>query len=213
MKLFNMKLYLARHGRTRWNREKRCQGFTDIPLDSVGRRQAGCLRDFLSREPIRAVYSSDLSRAAETARIVAEPLGLEVIERPGLRELNQGVFEGLVMIELMKTHADFIQKWIAEPATLVMPEGESMEQVAERAWRVIEEIREKHPGGDVLAVTHNLAIQAVLCRATDTPLGRFRQYRQDPGSLSVLSFEEGRVEVELWNDTSFIPEELRTPGP
>ena len=78
-------ILLARHGETDWNRERRIQGHTDRPLTDEGRTQASVLAEELDRDPPDAVYSSDLVRAHETARIVANRFGLDVVVLPELR--------------------------------------------------------------------------------------------------------------------------------
>lgn len=95
-------LLLIRHGVTDWNREDRVQGQSDIPLNSEGWQQAAILAERLVAEgvPVAAVYSSHLSRAAETARLVAAAFGLTVAVDPRLRERNSGVAEGLCRHEV-----------------------------------------------------------------------------------------------------------------
>src|SRR5579862_1895349 len=93
-------ILLARHGETDWNVERRWQGHADTPLNDTGRAQARSLGEELADEPIDAVFSSDLRRAHETARLVAEPRGLSVIAIPDLRERNFGSAEGLTTEEI-----------------------------------------------------------------------------------------------------------------
>lgn len=88
-------IVLVRHGETDWNLERRWQGHSDRPLNETGRAQARELAEALADEPFDAVYSSDLMRAHETARIVAERMGLDVTAVPDLRETRFGSWEGL----------------------------------------------------------------------------------------------------------------------
>ena len=130
----SIQLYLARHGRTHWNQLGRFQGHTDVPLDEVGRAQASALADEL-RGRVEAVITSDLRRASETARIVADTLGIPLLaEDPDLRERGYGVFEGLTRTECMER---FPEAWAArererdhEP-----PGGEPRAQVLARMQR------------------------------------------------------------------------------
>ena len=88
-------ILLVRHGETDWNLQRRVQGHSDTPLNDNGRAQALALADTLDDVELDAVYASDLARAFETARIVAERRGLTVTSVPGLRERNFGTWEGL----------------------------------------------------------------------------------------------------------------------
>ena len=97
-------ILLARHGETDWNVERRVQGHSDTPLNDTGRAQARALAEELAGEPIDAVYSSDLVRAHETARIVAAQRGLEVTAIRDLRERNFGTWEGLTDEEIYVRH-------------------------------------------------------------------------------------------------------------
>jgi broad specificity phosphatase PhoE len=110
-------LYVARHGETDWNAQMRWQGHTDVPLNDTGRAQARALaqslRSLPSSGPLAGVVASDLSRAHETASIVAAELGLAVAYvDPGLRERAFGVFEGLTREECETLHAEAWGAWL-----------------------------------------------------------------------------------------------------
>lgn len=130
----SLHLYLARHGRTSWNEQGRFQGHADVPLDEVGRAQARTLAEAL-RGQVEAVITSDLQRASQTARIVADALRIPVLgEDPDLRERGYGVFEGLTREECIQRFPD---AWAArerernhEP-----PGGEPRAQVVARMQR------------------------------------------------------------------------------
>jgi broad specificity phosphatase PhoE len=94
------RILLARHGETEWNRLGRWQGHADPPLNDLGRRQAEILAEQLAGDTVSAVYSSDLRRARETARIVAERIGLPVTEDSALREIDVGSWSGLTRDEV-----------------------------------------------------------------------------------------------------------------
>jgi len=143
-------LLLVRHGETDWNADGRLQGQTDRPLSEFGRRQARQLADELAREELEAIYSSDLSRARETAEIVAERLGLPVVLDPDLREKDWGTWEGLTAVE--RDRVEFV--------------GESTEAHQERILRALRRISERHPdGGRILVVTHGGSMRRVQTAA------------------------------------------------
>ena len=139
-------LLLVRHGETDWNAEGRLQGQTDRPLSDFGRQQARQLAAEMADEELEAIYSSDLSRARETAAIVAERLGLPVELDPDLRETDWGSWEGLTAVE--RDRVEFV--------------GESTEGHRERILRALRRISERHPGdGRVLVVTHGGSMRRV----------------------------------------------------
>jgi broad specificity phosphatase PhoE len=141
---------LVRHGETDWNAEGRLQGQTDTPLNDFGRRQARQLAEELAGDQVEAIYSSDLSRARETAEIVAERLGLPVVLDPDLREKDWGTWEGLTAVE--RDRVEFV--------------GESTEAHQERMLRALRGISERQPAdGRVLVVTHGGSMRRVQAAA------------------------------------------------
>jgi broad specificity phosphatase PhoE len=157
-------ILLARHGETDWNLERRVQGHTDRPLNETGREQALALADALAEEPLDAVYSSDLVRAHETARIVAERKGLDVVAMPELRERDFGTWEGL-------TDEEIFQRF---PQAHHGPWGdaESREEMLERAEGALRRIAASHPEGQVLVITHGGPVRALLTACNGREAGR-----------------------------------------
>ncbi|MBV8480005.1 MAG: histidine phosphatase family protein [Actinobacteria bacterium] len=139
-------LLLVRHGETDWNAERRWQGHADVPLNARGREQADALAEQLAAETIDAIYSSDLSRARDTALAVASRLKLPVVVDHDLREVDVGAIEGLTAEE-----ARAFEGW----------QGEPIDQHAERVLRAVHRIADAHPGGRVLVVTHGGSMRRV----------------------------------------------------
>ena len=146
------RIILARHGETDWNLERRWQGHSDRPLNDTGRQQAEALADDLADEPIAAVYASDLVRARETARIVAERLGLDVVTVPELRERRFGSWEGLQDVEVERLF----------PGVHGPPDGEPRDEMTRRVLDSLERIAASNKGRTVLVVSHGGPIRAVL---------------------------------------------------
>jgi broad specificity phosphatase PhoE len=151
-------ILLARHGETDWNLERRVQGHSDRPLNETGLAQARALAESLADEPLDAVYSSDLLRAYETARIVAEPHGLEVIPVPALREKHFGTWEGLTDEEVLDRFPQAVGGGWGD--------AETSEELGERVRAALNEIAAKHQNGRVLVVTHGGPLRVALrwCR-------------------------------------------------
>jgi probable phosphoglycerate mutase len=177
---------LARHGETAWNRERRWQGNSDIPLNDVGRRQAEELADRLADERLAAIYSSDLLRAYETAAAVARRKGMEVIVEPDLREIHLGSWEGLTTVELEERFPEDIVRWRAGEL-VVGRGGETHEQLRERVLAAAERIAAAHADDQVLVVSHGGAVRALAIHADAID----RDHRLENCGVVRIVFEEG----------------------
>ncbi|MEW6546278.1 MAG: histidine phosphatase family protein [Bacillota bacterium] len=196
------RIYLARHGRTTWNREEIFRGQTDIPLDDLGRQQARALGEALADAGITTVVSSPLSRALETARIACASLEVDDPRvEPALTDLNFGAWEGLSRQEVEERYPDLYRKWASDPAAVTFPGGESLAEVEERAWPALGRLVESHPATAVLVVTHRVVCKVLLARALGAGTAGFWRIRQDTACLNALEWRGERVEVVLMNDT------------
>lgn len=197
-----MKVLLVRHGETEANRSRLALGREDVPLNERGRAQALAVARSVAGLPVAAVYSSPLGRALETARAIAAELGLEVQVEPGLIEMDVGEMEGMTFADMRQRYGEFLREWVSErAAALVMPGGESLDIVADRAWSTVLALEERHANDLVVAVTHNFVILTLLCRALDLPLARFRRLRVALGARSLLEVRGGQGSVLQVNDT------------
>jgi broad specificity phosphatase PhoE len=151
-------ILLARHGETDWNRDGIWQGWADPPLNETGRAQARELAEQLRGTPFDAVYSSDLSRARETAEIVAAPHGVPVVTDTGLREIDIGPWSGLTRAEIEARYPDGQR-----------PGGETREQHAARVLEAVERIARANLGRRILLVTHGGTMRALHGHVTDEP--------------------------------------------
>ena len=154
-------MLLARHGETDWNRDHLWQGHTGPPLNETGRRQAADLARQIDN--IDAVYSSDTERAFETALILAERHGLDVLTDSRLREVNFGEWEGLTRAQINERFGGAFTKWLTGESSTPNG-GEADETMAERVMAALAHISELHPKGRVLVVTSGGPIRAVEAR-------------------------------------------------
>jgi broad specificity phosphatase PhoE len=169
-------ILLARHGQTDDNLEPiRVQGFSDTPLNDVGRRQAHELAEKLAGEPIASLWTSDLSRAAETARIVGERIGLEPRPDARLREGNRGEWEGRLFIDVERDDPEGYAAWRRAGAGFRFPGGESLQEHSDRVAAALDDIR---AAGELpaLVICHRGSIRAVLCRSDPRGLDAFHGY-------------------------------------
>jgi broad specificity phosphatase PhoE len=196
-----MRLILVRHGETRWNQENRVLGHTEIELNEKGRKQAERLALTLKDETVAAIYSSPLRRARETAGEIARFHGLEVVTDDALKEVDAGELDGLTYQEMIERYGDFLKEWIKNDPSLKMPGGESMAELQQRAWPVVERIVRDHPDGVVILVSHSFAILSIICRAIGLNLSHFRRLRLSVASISIINFGERGTSLVLFNDT------------
>lgn len=186
-------LWLLRHGQTDWNLEGRWQGQSPRApgLNETGRAQAAAAAEALRDERILAVYSSDLPRARETAERVAAALGLPVTLEPRLREINLGLWEGMLYDEIAARFPRELAARERERVHTSAPGGERPAEVAGRVLDAVGEIVRAHPRDAVVVVSHGVALAAVLCRAAGRPIETI--YEHLPENAAPI-----RVE---WNDT------------
>jgi broad specificity phosphatase PhoE len=168
---------LARHGETNDNIEPiRVQGFTDTPLNDLGRTQAAALAEVLAAgEPLASLWSSDLSRARETAEIVGARLGLELRLDARLREANRGRWEGSRFIDIEREEPELYAAWRRAGSDFRFPGGESLLEQQQRVLACLTEIR---AGGELpaLAVCHGGSIRAMLCLSDPRGLDAFHTF-------------------------------------
>jgi broad specificity phosphatase PhoE len=179
-------LLLARHGETDDNREPiRVQGFRDTPLNATGRRQAAELAERLDGENIRSLWSSDLSRARETAGVVGNRTGLVPRLDARLREANRGDWEGRLFIDIEREDPDGYRAWLRAGDSFRFPGGESLREQLERVSASLHDIEEM---GDLpaLVVCHGGSIRVMLCSRDPRGLDAFHEFDVPNASLTRL---------------------------
>jgi probable phosphoglycerate mutase len=183
-----MKIILARHGETPWNAAGRYQGQIDIPLSETGEAQARKLGERLHGVTISRAVSSQLSRARTTAELA---LGesrkgmLQIDDR--LQEIAHGQWEGLLAQEIAEQDPDTFKAWRDAPQTVQMPDGESLQQVLDRAWSGFSAACEGLGDDDtLLVVAHDAVNRVLLCKILGLGLDRLWSFRQAPTTLNLL---------------------------
>jgi uncharacterized phosphatase len=205
-------LYLVRHGETDWNKSRRIQGSTDIPLNDTGRAQAATAGKLLARRQWHAIVASPLSRAFETAQIIAAEVGLpSPTQNATLVERRYGEAEGL----------DYRQVDALYPQDVDVPGRESRDEVMERVVPALLRISAEHPGENVIVVSHGGVIRAVLAAIDPDNVhgtitnGSIHSVRVADGSLELIAFDDPIDELSLACGTGDIEEqnalEMRDP--
>ena len=193
-------LYLVRHGQVEGFEEKRYNGQGDVPLTATGQAQFSLLQMRLQAKEISAVYSSDLSRCLEGARMLGQPFGLEPVALPELRELDIGAWEGQTWEELQSKHPGDWQARLEDIVNYQVPGGESLIGMAERVREALKQIIDRHPGEALILVAHGGVNRVILLDAIGAPLARLFHVEQDFGCLNLIDYyPDGQAVVKLVN--------------
>ena len=204
----NICIYLVRHGETEWNKIRRFQGRSDLPLNREGRNQVNALALALKNKPFTAIYSSPLLRAVETARLIKiyHP-SIPVIEEEGFIEMDLGDFDGMDAQSWAEQYPDFQKAWQDKPGSVKIPGGESLKEVQARATETLKRIARNHSHDATLLIcSHNFVNLTLLCHALDIALDRFRELKQDNAAFNILREQGKRFYAELVNERSHLGE-------
>lgn len=197
-------LIVIRHGETAWNRERRMQGTTDTPLTDVGRAQAQALGRRLGGHGFTALYSSDLSRARDTACVIAAHTGRAVVADPRLRERRFGIFEGLTAVEIQSRYPEEHARFASRDADYAVPGGESARSFTQRCLGCLSEIADCHRGEEVAVVTHGLVLDVLYRAARGLDHGAPRPVPLINASLNLFGYGAGTWRLVLWGDVSHL---------
>ena len=200
-----MKLLLARHGETAWNAEGRYQGQEDIPLSEVGEAQARSLGERLRHVHIDRAVASPLKRALRTAELaLGEDRVGKLTTDAGLMEIAHGTWEGLLAAEIRERDPDRLHAWRHAPHEVLMPEGESLQHVIDRAWPALQRATEGLGKDDtLLVVAHDAVNRVLLCKVMGLPLSRLWTFRQAPTTLNLLEGDDiDHLDIVRMNDAT-----------
>ena len=183
-----MRILLARHGETKWNAEGRYQGQVDVPLSEVGEAQARKLGDRLRSVHLDRAVASPLARARRTAELALGPAREAMLKLDsGFAEIAHGTWEGLLASEIDAMDHERLRAWREAPETVQMPQGESLQQVLERAWAALGRATvDLGPEQTLLVLAHDAVNRVLLCRILGLPLSRLWTFRQAPTTINLL---------------------------
>lgn len=190
-----MKLYLIRHGQTDWNRARRLQGRSDIPLNEWGRKVAELTREGLKDVKFDVAFTSPLCRAKETAKIILKGRNLPIIEEPRMIEVNFGGYEG----ESFDLEDENLQFFFSKPECYRSVKGsETMQSIMDRVGAFYEDLvrNPAYQDSTILISTHGAALSALLCHIKGWPVCDFWKggLHKNCG-LSIVEVRDGNAEI------------------
>ncbi len=198
------RVIIVRHGQTAWNVAGKRQGHLDSALTEAGIAQAKALARRLAQEGFRLVYSSDLGRAVETARIIASVSGHEIVTDERLRERHLGIFQGLTGEEIRERYPEEYHLHRTLGPDYVIPGGESVPQQVERNIAYLSETAARHLGETIVVVTHAGVLSGLLRHTFSLPFSAPRRFEFLNASLNVFNYEDGNWFLQTWGDISHL---------
>lgn len=202
-------VYIVRHGETEANVTNTLQGQSDVPLNAKGVQQAQLVGRRLRSKPFDVIWSSDLSRAAVTAREIAGER--EITYTPLLREWDLGDWVGLTWSEIAEKYPAEAKEFNAGTPDAAVPGGESRRQFHDRAAKILETLISEYPGKTVLCVSHGGVLRAMF-HTLFRP--QCKQVRTD--NTCICCFKHfhatGNWQLVTWNDTAHLDAEALSSG-
>lgn len=205
-----MKLILIRHGQTIWNTEMRTQGRTDIPLNETGFLQAQHLAKRLAEEEIAresdpVIYTSPLSRALDTAQILARQHSLPIITSALLMERNFGLWEGKPFSELKIEYPKQVAAWDSDPYAYTPPEAEPLSEVVDRCKQFLAELNAAYTSTDtIIVVGHSIPQRLMIATLIGLPPSHLHNLRLDNAAYTEIRTGTRHNILYAYNDTSHL---------
>jgi probable phosphomutase (TIGR03848 family) len=183
-------ILLIRHGVNNFVGKRLAGRLPDVHLNDTGQHQAQAIADALKQAPIRAIYSSPLERAMETAAPLAAALGIPIQLKPGLLEIDFGTWQGKTMKQMQ--HMKLWKTVQERPSEMRFPQGESFAEAQQRIVAAINEVADSHEEKDLVACfSHSDAIRLAVAYYLAMPLDAFQRLGIDTASITTLHLHEG----------------------
>ena len=199
-------IYFVRHAQAEGNLYRRFHGHYNSHLTETGRKQLPFLARRFADIPLAAVYSSDLTRALETAEAIAVPKGLRVVTDRRFREREAGAWDNVPFGELEQFQAEGYETMKRDPRLWTPPGGESWQDCTDRFLDGLSQLLAAHPGQAVAVVSHSLALKDLMLRLFPEAALPYC----DNTAVSCVEYEDGQYRLRFGNDSSHVPEALST---
>ena len=198
------RLCLVRHGETAWNAEHRVQGQLDVPLNSIGQVQALAASKVLAQEKFDAIYSSDLTRARQTAQPAASFLAKEILLEKDLRERHYGIFERLTYAEVKLRYPEDYARFAAHDPEYAFRTGESLKDFSARSIAVVSRLAQEHEGQNILVFTHGGVLDMLYRFVTGLPLNAPRDFGIPNAGLNRIEVTPAGSRIRAWADVAHL---------
>ena len=207
MAAVDKRFFLIRHGETEFNRLGIFRGRYEVDLNDRGRRQAGEIGAVLGSEGIDFILTSPLSRAVETAEIVSRSVGVEYRIDEAFNNISLGEWQGVEKKTIQHDYPEEWKLWTTEPENLVIPGGETVEQVRQRSFARLAEIT-REAGSTFAVVTHRSVIKTLAASILGVSPPYFWKFYIDNAAYSVFGYDEAGFTLLSWNKNSHLSENV-----
>jgi broad specificity phosphatase PhoE len=201
------RIYLIRHGETEFNRLGVFRGRYEVELNESGLKQARETGEALRGEGIEFMLSGPLKRAVDTAETISEILGVGYEVDEAFNNIDLGAWQGLAKTRVKTEYPEEWKQWTAAPEHLVVPGGESVEDLKKRASSRLKEILEKRSGAFAI-VTHRSVIKVLAAYMLNVPPPYFWKFYTDNAAYSVFEYGGGDFTLISWNRSSHLSEKV-----
>ncbi|MGC9453948.1 MAG: histidine phosphatase family protein [Phycisphaerae bacterium] len=185
------RLYLLKTGQTVWERQGRVDSSAGEPLTELGRSEVAAAMPDLADTHIRAVYAGAGEAETETAKMIADRLGVKVHKYKDLRELDYGLWQGLTTEEIKRRQPKVYRQWVSAPHSVRPPEGETLAEARKRLVSAARRIVKRHKGAAAVVVCRPVALAILKCELGDMPLDTlWQQLGDDAGCVSFDTDEK-----------------------
>ncbi|HVP57493.1 MAG TPA: histidine phosphatase family protein [bacterium] len=203
------RIYLIRHGETEFNRMGIFRGRFEVDLNERGRKQAGEIAQALEAQGLEILYSGPLRRARETAEIIGRALGIKHVVDEAFNNISLGKWQGLPKTDVMRDYPELWRQWETAPERLLLPGGETVEEVKRRAYaRVLELVRGDSAlfGATIGIVTHRSVMKGLAAAFLRVPPPYFWKFYIDNAAYSVFDYDQSGFTLVSWNNNSHLSE-------
>lgn len=195
-----LELILVRHGETDSNIRGSYLGWTDIALNETGIRQVQLLRDRLKGFNVDKIYASPLKRALQTAEIVNENYGLDIVSVDGLKERNFGIWDDLTIDEMTKNYPTEYNDWVNDWIKYRIKDGESALEAYERTATFVDELIKRNDDGVFMLVTHLGTIRFILAHLLDLGIENSWRFRVNNATITKIEINDGYSVLTMLNN-------------
>lgn len=198
-----VRLYITRHGETKWNTEKRLQGWLNSPLTEKGILQGNLLHKAVKMYKISKIYSSPSERALKTAKAARGDLDIDIEIMDELKEMNMGNWEGKTLTEIKEKEPENFENYWTKPHLFVKNSGEDFNDLLMRTKKAVDRILKDNHEGDILIVTHGVTLKSLLSEFSEEDFYTFwTRPVVDQASISMVEIDENNHgTIRLYGDT------------